>query len=134
MRPIQVVLVLGLLASLGIYRYAFRSALGSRILVLGILLAAFIAVLFPNYTQDLAEYLGVGRGVDLLMYFYFVAAIFFAILFLSKVARIERRQTDIVRALALWTAYTAERKSSRSVENSSVITTADSAEQGPAEP
>jgi hypothetical protein len=39
MRPIQFLLILGLLASVVLYRYAFRSTLRDRILAMGFLLA-----------------------------------------------------------------------------------------------
>jgi small membrane protein len=104
MRPIQFILILGLLASLLLYRSVFRSTLRDRILVLGFLLAGLLAVLFPDYTSRIAEFLGVGRGSDLVMYFFFVAAIFFAILFYSKLSRIEQGQTELIRFLAISTA------------------------------
>jgi hypothetical protein len=57
----------------------------------------------------IAESLGVGRGSDLIMYFFFVAAIFFGILFDSKMSRLERSQTELVRELAILTARSGER-------------------------
>ncbi len=108
MRPIQFILILGLLASLLIYLYAFRSTLRDRILVLGFLFSGLLAVLFPDLTSTIAEFLGVGRGSDLVMYFFFVAAVFFAMLFYSKLSRIEHRQTEIIRFLAISTARPAE--------------------------
>ena len=85
MRPIQFILILGLLTSLLVYRYAFRSTLRDRILVLSFLFSGLLAVLFPDHTSMIAEFLGVGRGSDLIMYFFFVAAVFFAILFYFEV-------------------------------------------------
>ena len=103
MRPIQFILILGLLASLALYRYAYRSTLRDRILILGILAAGLLAVLFPDHTSVLAEYLGVGRGTDLVVYFFFVASIFFSILFYSKLRRLEISQTELIRAMAIAT-------------------------------
>jgi hypothetical protein len=91
------------------YWYAFRSGLRNRILSVLFLLSAMIAVLFPDNTQYLADYLGVGRGSDLMIYFFFILALFFGALFFSKINRIERRQTEIVRALALSAACSAKR-------------------------
>jgi hypothetical protein len=109
MRPIQFVLVGGLLISLGMYWYAFRSGVRNRVLSVLFLLAAMIAVLFPDNTQYLADYLGVGRGADLMIYLFFILGLFFGALFFSKINRIERRQTQIVRALAISAARNAER-------------------------
>ena len=103
MRPIQFILILGLLTSLVVYRRAFRSTLRDRILVLGFLGSGLLAVLFPDYTSTVAEFLGVGRGSDLVMYLFLVAAVFFAILFHAKLSRIEHAQTEIIRFLAIST-------------------------------
>jgi hypothetical protein len=101
MRPIQFVLILGLLASLGLYWYAFRTALRNRLLALGLLLAGLVAILFPDYTTVIAEWLGVARGTDLVMYLFFVTALFIGVLLFSKISRVERCQTELVRALAI---------------------------------
>ena len=108
MRPIQFFLIFGLLVSLGLYWSWFRSALWNRLLLLAFLLSGLTAILFPQYTQVLAEYLGVGRGTDLVMYFFFIAAVFIGVLFYAKLARVERHQTEIVRAIAIASARRAE--------------------------
>jgi hypothetical protein len=110
MRPIQFILIGGLLSLLVIYWYAFRSALWNRMLALVFLVAGLFAVLFPEYTTVIAEWLGVGRGTDLVMYLFFLTAIFIGALFFSKIARVERCQTEIVRALAIANARSAKDK------------------------
>jgi hypothetical protein len=110
MRPIQTILIVGLMGSLLLYWHAFRSPLRNRILALAFLFAGMIAVLFPNYTNIAAEQLGVGRGTDLIMYIFFVTAVFFGVLFFSKLSRLERCQTELVRAFAIANAQGAERE------------------------
>jgi hypothetical protein len=110
MLPIQFFLIVGLLVSLGFYWSRFRSALWNRLLSLAFLFAGLTAILFPQYTQVLAEYMGVGRGTDLVMYFFYIAAIFFGVLFFAKLARVERCQTEIVRTIAIASARPAERE------------------------
>src|SRR4051812_7651204 len=129
MRPIQFLLILGLLASLLLYRCVFRSTIRDRLLVLGFLFTGLMAVLFPDYTSMLAEALGVGRGTDLVMYFFFVAGIFLAILFYAKISRIERSQTELVRALAIATAWPANRETSGLPVPSTPIGAADGPDQ-----
>jgi hypothetical protein len=110
MLPIQFILILGLLSSLGLYWWRFRSALWNRLLALTFLIAGLTAILFPRYTQVLAESVGVGRGTDLVMYVSFVAAVFFGVQFFAKLARVERRQTEILRAMAIASARPAQRE------------------------
>src|SRR5271157_4351799 len=109
MLPIQFILILGLFTSLGVYFYGLRSTLCDRALALGLLFTGIVAILFPDHTSILAQHLGVGRGSDLVMYFFFVAAIFLGVILFSKLHGMERRQTEVVRALALWKARSAER-------------------------
>jgi hypothetical protein len=130
MRPIQFLLILGLLASLLLYRCVFRSTIRDRLLVLGFLFTGLMAVLFPDYTSMLAEALGVGRGTDLVMYFFFVAGIFLAILFYAKIGRIERSQTELVRALAIATAWRPNLETSELPVLSTPIGAADDPDEG----
>ena len=104
MRPIQFLLIIGLLGSLVIYWYALRSALRNRLLALAFLLTGLIAVLFPDYTTVIANWLGVARGTDLVMYLFVVTAVFIGVLFFSKISRVEHCQTELVRALAILNA------------------------------
>lgn len=62
---------------------------------------AGLLVVFPNATQRVANIVGIGRGVDLIIYLAFL--ILFSALFylLVKVEGIERAITKIVRKMAL---------------------------------
>jgi Uncharacterized conserved protein (DUF2304) len=71
------------------------------------LLTGLTAILFPQYTQMLAQQTGVGRGTDLVMYFFIISAVFFGVLFFAKLSRVERCQTEIVRAIAIASASPA---------------------------
>jgi hypothetical protein len=64
-------------------------------------LLAGVLVIFPNTTQTIANFVGIGRGVDLLIYMALVV-LFTALFFLIvRVERIERDITKIVRHMAL---------------------------------
>lgn len=59
------------------------------------------AILLPQTTSVLAIYLGVGRGVDLVLYLS-VVGLFYGLFTMSrKVDRLERNLTQMVRRLAL---------------------------------
>ena len=78
----QWVLVAALLL-VGLYllkakRSANQQAIRRLFIVVG-LIAGFIAVLFPEYTNIVAGFLGIGRGADLLLYSFVVFALFYAV-------------------------------------------------------
>jgi small membrane protein len=101
MKPVQLLLILGTAGSLFAYLAYFRSKLSDRMIGLSLLLLAWFSILFPEYTTVVANWLGVGRGVDLIFYFFglFTA---FALLLLSSHARTQRLQlTELVRYLAM---------------------------------
>lgn len=104
MTPIQIIL---LLVFAGIVAKTFqnyrRDAITTREFFLWTVLwgIAGILVLFPNLTQTIANMVGIGRGVDLVVYL--ALMVLFVALFyvLVRLERIERDITKIVRSLAL---------------------------------
>ena len=65
------------------------------------LIAGFIAVLFPEYTNIVAGFLGIGRGADLLLYSFVVFALFYAVYQYRRQLWQEKVTTDLARALTL---------------------------------
>ena len=65
------------------------------------LIAGFIAVLFPEYTNIVAGFLGIGRGADLLLYGFVVFALFYAVYQYRRQLWQEKVTTDLARALTL---------------------------------
>ena len=59
------------------------------------------AVLRPNDTTWIAHKVGVGRGADLVLYLLVVAFAFFAVNTFLRFRNLERRFTDLARAIAL---------------------------------
>jgi hypothetical protein len=59
------------------------------------------AVLRPNDTTWLAHKVGVGRGADLVLYLLVVAFAFFSVNTFLRFRNLERRFTDLARAIAL---------------------------------
>ncbi len=58
-------------------------------------------VVFPNATQNVANLVGIGRGVDLIIYIALLILFFALFYLLVKVEGIERAITKIVREMAL---------------------------------
>jgi hypothetical protein len=73
---IQVILTLGFIF---IALYGWAHVRRMRLVSLGMILLSGIAIYFiwdPGITTRLARILGIGRGADLMMYFFFVFVIF----------------------------------------------------------
>ena len=112
----QWVLVAALLL-VGLYllkakRSANQQAIRRLFIVVG-LIAGFIAVLFPEYTNIIAGFLGIGRGADLLLYSFVVFALFYAVYQYRRQLWQEKVTTDLARALTLTRAQLDELSRSR---------------------
>jgi hypothetical protein len=64
---------------------------------------AFIVVLFPAMTSIVARYLGMGRGVDLVLYVGVLYIYFLIFNIQEKIGKIERDLSIIVREIAFIT-------------------------------
>lgn len=84
-----------------------------RLFILIALLAGFIAVLFPNFTNIVASFLGIGRGADLLLYAFVVFALFYVVHQYRRQLWQEKVTTDLARALTLAQAEIEDLKKSR---------------------
>ncbi|MEO8336177.1 MAG: DUF2304 domain-containing protein [bacterium] len=108
MKLIQVTLLAGFGTAFFIYLRFLRSSLWDRLLAVGMLAAVCLAVLIPNLTQRAADILGVGRGTDLTLYLFVMGFALFAVLTYSKMSRMSRNLTEVVRQLAITASDKAE--------------------------
>ncbi len=106
--PIQLILLLVLLSLVYGYIRLFRYRWWGVAMVVLWFSAGCLAVLFPEYTNRLANLLGVGRGADLLLYMAVVTFVAVSGVLFSRLRKIEERQTEILRLLALQTAKAPE--------------------------
>ena len=103
MRPSQIVLLVLVLA-FATYIFRLRSTSGDRVTYLALALLGITLIVDPELTNWLAARVGVGRGADLMFYFFIIFALFH---FATTAATIRRLQHDITRlsqAVALATA------------------------------
>ncbi len=101
MSLIQVALVLGSILLLVLYSAFLRSTLRDRVLTILLFVTAVVAILFPDLTTRVANAVGVGRGADLLIYLFVLAAVFAFIVLNARIMRLEDNITELVRELAL---------------------------------
>lgn len=105
MTPIQIILliIIAVIIAKTFGKYRRRSITVREFFLWAIFWScSAIFVIFPNITQKAANLVGIGRGVDLIIYL--ALLILFSALFylIIRVERIERDITKIARKLAQW--------------------------------
>ena len=112
----QWVLVIAL-ALIGLYLVKARKSASQqairRLFILIALLAGLFAVLFPNYTNAIANVLGIGRGADLLLYGFVIFVLFYVVHQYRRQLWQQKVTTDLARALTLAQAEIDDLKDSR---------------------
>ncbi len=101
MSLIKFVLVFGSSACFLVYLGLFRTVLRDRLLATALLATAVLFIIFPDATTDVAHVLGVVRGADLLLYLCVVITAFMFVLVFSRLGKLDRAQTEIIRRLAI---------------------------------
>lgn len=96
-----IVLVLGLSlfmfkANLGAKQTAWR-----RLGILAFAIVAVVVVIFPEITTKVAQFLGVGRGTDLLLYGLVVVVLYNMLMQAKQRNAAERRLTKLAREVAI---------------------------------
>lgn len=90
------------LAAIGWLVFLRRNKLPIHIMIVfGLLGTGAWAVLFPEQTDIIANYVGVGRGADLVTYLFEITAMFVLIHYYTKFVELQRQLTELVRELAL---------------------------------
>jgi len=112
----QWVLVIAL-ALIGLYLVKARKSASQqairRLFILIALLAGLFAVVFPNYTNAIANVLGIGRGADLLLYGFVIFVLFYVVHQYRRQLWQQKVTTDLARALTLAQAEIDDLKESR---------------------
>lgn len=101
MFPIQLILGIALIILMGLYIRFFkqkpiRQAMFGLIVGLGILLVAL-----PDLTTQVANYLGVGRGVDLIFYLVIILAGFGFLHIYAQLKKMSEGLAEVVRQQAI---------------------------------
>jgi hypothetical protein len=78
-----------------------RHAAIRRLTMVGLLAVTVLAVVFPSIVNQVAHFVGVGRGTDLLLYGLIVVFIGNSILVQRRHRNTERQITDLARQLAI---------------------------------
>lgn len=93
------IVAIGLLAFRG-SRRALHKVLW-RVYFVVVVISAGVSILWPNLLTQLAEFLGVGRGADLVLYVMVVTFMLVSVVLFRRVAELERRYTTLARSMAI---------------------------------
>lgn len=72
-----------------------------RLLLVVFVIIALISILFPEITTRVAQFLGVGRGTDLILYLLVISFLSYAVVSYRRMNLFENRITDLARELAI---------------------------------
>ena len=101
---IRILLLAGLSAT-GFFVFLRRNRLPLHIMTVFLLLGmGAVAVLVPDLTNDVAHFVGVGRGADLVMYIAIVAVLFVLLHYYSKFVELQAKMTELTRQVAIMKA------------------------------
>jgi hypothetical protein len=101
MTPIQIVLILAVLAIAVLYFNRLRTRLWDRVIFFVVALLGVVMVARPDWANAVAHYFGVGRGADLLVYLGFSGLVFLWLGMYSRQREMDVRLTELARRLAI---------------------------------
>lgn len=96
----QIVLMV-LMGLYAVYIVRLRSTVGDRIIYLSLAFVGAMLVLRPDWSNRLAARLSIGRGADLMLYFFVVFSLFHFAATASTIRRLQRDIGILTRALAI---------------------------------
>jgi hypothetical protein len=105
MKPIQYLLLVLLTLLCWAYFRFFRSRSRDRFVVLVVFAASVTFVLVPSWTSVLANKVGVGRGVDLVIYLAIVLMGFICLMLYSQLRQLRAQVTMLARDSAIRSAH-----------------------------
>src|SRR6187455_1595013 len=110
MTIIQIILTIGIVL-IAVYMYLrLRSSLFDVILIGLFFAAGIFFIFFPDTTNDIAHWVGVSRGADLLSYSGILFLFFLILKLYSRLRRVEQKFTALVRNKSLEEAEELEGK------------------------
>ena len=109
MTPIQLILILFFLVLGLMLLRRTRVSLVNRLFLVVFIGVVIVFTLFPSSSTLIANALGVGRGVDLLFYFFIIFVLYVLTLIYLKLRELNSKITKVVRLLALRDAVPPDR-------------------------
>ncbi|NMA42717.1 MAG: DUF2304 domain-containing protein [Oligosphaeraceae bacterium] len=110
MTRMQIILIAGFLFATLLCLLASKNRILTRLFFLAQFLLAIVLTLWPQLSQKAADFLGVGRGTDLILYLLVVYVYIGSVLLLGKFRQQERQITELGRQMALELAQRTGKK------------------------
>ena len=101
--PSQIILLVVIFA-FGVYLLFARRQLIDRLILLVLSIGGVLLVLFPDVSTWLANRIGIGRGTDMILYFFIVFVLFRFIGISRDQREMQKKLTEVVRAQAIQSA------------------------------
>ena len=117
MKPIQPILILLLAAIAAVYILRLRKKSYDRLVIILLMLAGVVLVSMPDLSANIAHKVGVGRGVDLVIYLGLMGLSYVCLLLYSKIRGLEAALTELVRASAIADAHKPQEIGATPVKN-----------------
>lgn len=90
----------------GLYVFQFRTVLSDRLIMLLLSGVGIILIVFPDISSIAAHKIGIGRGVDLIMYMFILFCLFRFVGISADSRKMETKVTSIIRTIAIKNART----------------------------
>jgi small membrane protein len=101
MLPIQIILISASVFIAFYIYFRLRSNLLDAILIFLFLGGGIFLIISPDITTSIAKWLGVNRGINLVLYFTVFFFLFLILKLYSRIRRLEQKFTDFVRYEAM---------------------------------
>ena len=88
----------------GVYIYRLRTVLADRLILFLLTCAAVVFIIRPDITTHIANFLGIGRGADLVFYLFIIYCLFRFVEISSSIKSLEKDITRISREIAILNA------------------------------
>jgi small membrane protein len=115
-----------LLILLALYVGSHKLTGSQTLIALAVFSCGVALLIFPNFAEQLAALLNVGRGADVIIYFAIVSGMFISANFYFRFKRDEQQVIALVRALALLSADLSNASTSRIERDGSAVIPDDS--------
>ena len=98
--------IIFLLAAIGfaLYTTRLRSTLADRLIYICLAVSGFVLVLYPDWSTSVAHRIGIGRGVDLVIYLFIVFSLFHYASNAARARQMEHAITALIREQAIASA------------------------------
>jgi hypothetical protein len=96
----QILLIIGLVFFV-FYVIKIRKLVFDRIIFIVGAIGGIILVFFPQLSTTIANWMGIGRGVDLVFYIFIIVSLFYFVSVNAEIRNLRKQITEIIRTQAL---------------------------------